>query len=366
MGFNITKKEPSVTAMSVHLEDDRVFHQYQQNIPSSSSSTLRHYFARPLGAFSQHGVMRLFADLTYIEYFTLFRLAKFDPAKAQNPNYYLEQDIGDDQRPRHAILRCAKFRHYARMREVSNARGELFYLRALLQHRPASSFTDLRTIDGVERASFQEAATVSGIFGMQNEAEYALWESVRTLKTPAQLRFFFVHLLVTDCILTPVQCWNTFRDHFCLDFSLRYPDASEYAVQQALQHLSHLLQEHGKQPSDYQLPQVVVAGREVEHEARKWAPFLREMGTRVDSARNSFNPEQEAIFAEIWTAVCSEQPLLLFVDGKAGVGKTFLINAICDKVRSHNLIVLPTATSAFAAQLYQGGRTVHSTFKVCW
>ena len=56
--------------------------------------------------------------------------------------------------------------------------------------------------------------------------------------------------------------------------------------------------------------------------------------------------------------------LLLFIDGKAGVGKTFLINAMCDKLRSINTITLPTATSTYAAQLYCGGRTTHSTFKM--
>jgi hypothetical protein len=53
-----------------------------------------------------------------------------------------------------------------------------------------------------------------------------------------------------------------------------------------------------------------------------------------------------------------------FIDGKAGSGKMFLVNAICDMLRSKELILLATATSAFAAQLYPGGRTTHSTLKV--
>jgi predicted ATPase len=57
-------------------------------------------------------------------------------------------------------------------------------------------------------------------------------------------------------------------------------------------------------------------------------------------------------------------PLCLFVDGKAGRGKTMLVNTLCDKIRSLGKIVIPTATAAFAAQLYPGGRTTHSAFKV--
>jgi hypothetical protein len=42
------------------------------------------------------------------------------------------------------------------------------------------------------------------------------------------------------------------------------------------------------------------------------------------------------------------------------------VQTICDKIRSLGRIVLPTATPAFAAQHYQGGRTTHSTFKVMY
>ena len=37
---------------------------------------------------------------------------------------------------------------------------------------------------------------------------------------------------------------------------------------------------------------------------------------------------------------------------------------ICDKIHSLGQIVIPTATAAFAAQLYPGGCTTHSVFKV--
>ena len=60
----------------------------------------------------------------------------------------------------------------------------------------------------------------------------------------------------------------------------------------------------------------------------------------------------------------SNQQILIFIDGRAGRGKTFLINALCYYLHSRSLIVLATATSAFAAQLHPGGRTTHSTYKV--
>ena len=77
-----------------------------------------------------------------------------------------------------------------------------------------------------------------------------------------------------------------------------------------------------------------------------------------------FNEDQLKLFNEIMDAVINNRPLCKWGDGKAGVGKTTVVQAICDKVRSLKKVVLPMATSAFAAQLYDGGRTVHSTFKV--
>jgi chromosomal replication initiation ATPase DnaA len=55
---------------------------------------------------------------------------------------------------------------------------------------------------------------------------------------------------------------------------------------------------------------------------------------------------------------------LTFIDGKAGCGKTLLVNTICNSLLLLDFIVLPTATSAFAAQLYPGGQITHSTLKV--
>ncbi|OSX66534.1 hypothetical protein POSPLADRAFT_1081274, partial [Postia placenta MAD-698-R-SB12] len=76
------------------------------------------------------------------------------------------------------------------------------------------------------------------------------------------------------------------------------------------------------------------------------------------------NAEQYHVYTGILNAISDGRPLRAFVDGKAGRGKTFLVHAICNKLRSEGRVVLATATSGFAAQLYPGGKTTHSTFKV--
>ena len=350
--------------MSVQLPSERVIQRYKRNNLSNTLSHLDHYFVRPIGSFNHDGILRHFQDLTFEEYFSFFRLAKFDPDKDNSTNYFLEQvnQYGNPQM--HVIFRTGRFCHYARIRDVPPGRGELFYLRAILQHRPAASYSDARTVNGIEEQTFHDAVTALGLFANRNEADYAISEAVETLKTPTQLRALFVQVLLDESTLTPLQCWNTFQIKLCRDFILRYPDIPQIAIDHGLDHIGQLLEEHGKRLSDYNLPEPTTYGREVEHELQRWVPVSQELAARAFTAYETFNTEQRIIFDEIISAATNDRPLLLFVDGKAGVGKTFLINAVCDKLRSINIITLPTATSAYAAQLYRGGRTTHSTFKM--
>ena len=104
---------------------------------------------------------------------------------------------------------------------------------------------------------------------------------------------------------------------------------------------------------------------EVEWELCRWLPQSGVLQQQVDIGLSVFNSEQHDVFLRVQHAILNNEPLLMFIDGKAGHGKTFLVNILRAWVQSIGRIALPTATSAFAAQLYPGGRTTHSTFGVC-
>ena len=72
-------------------------------------------------------------------------------------------------------------------------------------------------------------------------------------------------------------------------------------------------------------------------------------------AHTLFNAEQSSIYNNIQNAVLDEESLHIFVDGKAGMGKTYLVNMICNKIHLLGHIILPTAIVAFATQHYTGG-----------
>ena len=367
MGYHITKKNPAVGGLSIHLANSNVHRQYTRHRTTESTlSQLDRYFLRPSGSYLGHdGVQHAFAHLTYCEYFSTFRLAKYDATKANLPRYYVERENRDGSPPQHVILRDARHRFITRIHPVPPSKGELFYLRAILRHRSILSFEDARSVNGEMYNTFQEAAVLLGIFANEDEAEYALREGIDYLRTPRQLRILFVHLLINDCIPTPLRLWQRFHLQLSRDYILQHNNTEQIGINCALDELCHYLDEHGKTISDYGLPHVLSYTREVEHELERWNSNQPALAARADDAVHHLNAEQLLIYQAVTSAILEGRQLLAFVDGKGGRGKTFLLRAICDRVRSTGRLFLPAATSAFAAQNYDGGRTIHSAFKVC-
>jgi hypothetical protein len=221
-----------------------------------------------------------------------------------------------------------------------------------------------RTVGGTEYGSFQEAAAELGLFSDRNEATYAILEAVQNLRTPRELRVLFVHLLVNECVDAPLTLWDMVQQHLAHDFILRNNSNADLGINFALDDISHLLEEYGKRLSDFGLPEATIHTREVQHELLRWSPIANQLQIRAENTIAMFNSDQLAIYSKILSAVIGNRPLCIFIDGKAGRGKTTLVNTLCDKLRSMGRIVIPTASSAFAAQLYPGGRTTHSAFKV--
>ncbi|CDO71194.1 hypothetical protein BN946_scf184845.g64 [Trametes cinnabarina] len=368
LGFHITHKHPGVSSLPVHLPSHSSMHrQYQRRSASSSQSLslLERYFRRPQGMFtaSDHS-LQLFASLSYAEYYSTFRLATYDVRKEGHPRYFEETTADDGITRMHVIQRVQDHAHVARLQPARVSEGERFFLRALLQHRAANSFLDLRTVDGVQHDTFQDAANALGLFAHDNEGELSVLEAITTLSTPRQLRTLFVHLLHNECIPTPRAVWDKYVNDLSKDHIIASHGVEAIGVSAALDELAHLLEEYGKSLAEYGLPEPTHYSPEIEHELRRWEAQRSLMLHREEAALNDFNAEQRSIFDQVVAAVERGQSLQLFVDGKAGRGKTFLVNTICDHFRARNSIVIATATSAYAAQLYPGGRTTHSAFKV--
>lgn len=78
----------------------------------------------------------------------------------------------------------------------------------------------------------------------------------------------------------------------------------------------------------------------------------------------SLNADQMNAYDRIKYAYETSTSEAFFIDGPAGTGKTFLYSLILSAVRPNHDVALAVAGSGIASLLLQGGRTVHSRFKV--
>ena len=93
--------------------------------------------------------------------------------------------------------------------------------------------------------------------------------------------------------------------------------------------------------------------------------FLDRHETLLQQSQESYdmmNVEQrstyDCIFNSIGMGGC------YFLDSKAGREKTFLVNAICNRIRGEGHIACITGSTALSVTLYERGRTAHSMFGI--
>jgi hypothetical protein len=76
------------------------------------------------------------------------------------------------------------------------------------------------------------------------------------------------------------------------------------------------------------------------------------------------NEEQRRIFDHIGNAIHSQRDCVVFIEGRPGRGKTFLVKAISCTLRSLGKIVLIVGSTALCATAYDCGRTAHHMFSI--
>lgn len=199
LGFEITSKDPSVSCLPVHLPGGNIT-QFDGGLDASRSSTslLIRYFHQPGDA--------LFATMTYTEYFNKYVLYKWDAMSTLQAGKHLDCPIVGTHAMKVSPRRSG--RKVCQIQTLSPTAGEAFYLRCLLMHRPAQSFVDARTIDGMIYDTYHEAALQLGLFRTRNEGYYAMFEAVSSFCTPTQLQFLFARVILEGYPAQPL--WDEF------------------------------------------------------------------------------------------------------------------------------------------------------------
>ncbi|KAL6888323.1 hypothetical protein ACP4OV_009349 [Aristida adscensionis] len=172
------------------------------------------------------------------------------------------------------------------------AKGERYYLRVLLNHvTGATSFEDLRMVNGVIFPTFREAAEKRGLIEADNTIDECL-EEAEVFQMPSSLRRLFATILVF-CEPSDVRgLWDRHLEAMTEDY--RLSSMCTNAVEQmALLDIRNMLQSMGKDISSFPLPKIDESYDMINNEARE---IIEESTIVVDQEHiylsSSLNPEQ--------------------------------------------------------------------------
>ncbi|KAF8245669.1 hypothetical protein K440DRAFT_646054 [Wilcoxina mikolae CBS 423.85] len=171
---------------------------------ASTGTKLLRYFARPRD--------ERFADLKYTDFYPKFIHKPFLQDGILLENQWFEHPSPGINVPQ-VISARMRFDIICRLIFVSPCMGELFYLYALLLHKAAYSYAELRTVNGVTYTTFQEAATNIGLFDNITEAELCIQEAISLYYAPYHLRFLYAQMIV-DISASALDLWERYKDNF--------------------------------------------------------------------------------------------------------------------------------------------------------
>lgn len=94
-----------------------------------------------------------------------------------------------------------------RLIDIHNSSGETFFLRMLLmQIKGATSYKDLRTVNGKLYTTFKETCDALSLLKDDRQWHIALYENALSAM-PRQLRELFVHILTNNTVVDPLKLW---------------------------------------------------------------------------------------------------------------------------------------------------------------
>ncbi|CDF37506.1 partial DNA helicase [Chondrus crispus] len=250
-----------------------------------------------------------------------------------------------------------------RIYTVSPREGERYFLRFLLTQVPgATSFETLRNIDGDQCTSFRRACLRLGLLADDAEWRHAIRDSFRSSFVP--LSHLFATILAHCQPSDPLSLWNDHLDMFLTDIRMLGE------VQEALQTVRSdwTLANFGLPLPDDSLPAL-----EQQYEIQTPEARAQQWEGRLQTSLPLLNTNQRVSVSALLQGSSSavagpsmptQSGRLFFLDAPGGTGKTFVLSAIQDFLRTRRKQVIAFATSAVAAVLLDGGRTAHSVFKV--
>ena len=222
----------------------------------------------------------------------------------------------------------------------------------------ATSYDDLRTVNGVILPTFHEAAERRGLIEAGNSLDECIAEAT-LYEMPSSQRRLFATILVF-CEPSDVRgLRNRHLDAMSEDYrrNIQSTSAVEQMVLIDIRNLLHSMSKDIKSFPLLDINDTYDAANGIPREIFEESSIYP--NANDVALEGSLNNEQRAAFDEIISAIETAQGRVFFVDGPGGTGKTYLYKALLVKIHSQNKIVVATATSGVAASILPRGRTAH-------
>ena len=197
----------------------------------------------------------------------------------------------------------------------------------LLHHKQgATSFTDLKTIQGTTYDSFQECCHKLGLLDNDTEKDAAM-EEATAIRFGPQLRLAFATILIYCRPANPLAFWEKHKLELCRDFMMRdkIGDLTHYVENEALSHLQEFLENEGLDLNrDFKLPQAEIftstdgLPKAVHDELQHNCELLEQ---QVQQEYPKLTEEQKNVFDAILKSVEAQKGQVFVLDASGGTGE---------------------------------------------
>jgi len=234
---------------------------------------------------------------------------------------------------------------------------EVFYLRHMLLNFSKQSFADCKVHNGRQYKSHEEAMHATGFFARNDEAELVLNEMIELHYTGSQLRFAFLVLLEQEA--APINLYKKYEHVLMKDFldKGRSPATARKMLQMKLK-ASWLA--NGNAESSWELDLDNIPGHNASDEiCTTMSQKPRDIHEMIAQDTN-----QNEAATYILSCVRQCKNTFVFVEGKAGTGKSTLAKYTTAVVEGHDQRVINVGTTGQAALQLPHGATAHSQFGI--
>ncbi|MBW0474849.1 hypothetical protein O181_014564 [Austropuccinia psidii MF-1] len=279
------------------------------------------------------------------------------------PKYFWWNKKRKEWEPRKKKILAVGRVYFARFTE-----GERYYLCLLLMNRKgAISFGDLRTANGTQHSTYQDAALASGLLLSDKHYHDCLTEATLWMSGKRLGKLYIIML----CNSPPADPKTLLDNHIedlsddcghllCHTYSIDEPsetlsqNLAKYFINEEMKEVGKSLNDYGIDMTDMEFDFISSFSEE---------PCSIDDGIYKKMLGQLTRP-QKKIYQEVEKAVVSKEQLLCFVDGPGGSGKNILLNTIIGSLRNQGIVIEAVSSSGIAALLLHGGSTAHSAFKI--